>query len=224
MHTFQFLLLFRFWLTMNYLAGVIAVVLLSAPGRMGDLDMDFIRNMVPLIAKAMPIKLKVHFLAIPNNGKYQNLQDLMAKGVAPSLEVMPDDVEVHVEEDLTKILVGLGLTQASIPLSMGGDWKVEEHFKWCQDQEKEEREKYQWLLSKRTASAENKQSQEEKEEKRKLVHRLHSRRKRERQRQQMLDLENGAAKMKTEHKRLKTENERLDALLRQAQALVNEGS
>eukprot|EP00523_Entomoneis_sp_CCMP467_P005925 CAMPEP_0168733240 /NCGR_PEP_ID=MMETSP0724-20121128/8191_1 /TAXON_ID=265536 /ORGANISM="Amphiprora sp., Strain CCMP467" /LENGTH=883 /DNA_ID=CAMNT_0008780297 /DNA_START=40 /DNA_END=2691 /DNA_ORIENTATION=- len=165
----------------------------------------------------------------------------------------PEDSEasvtVHMETrpgEILETLRQMGLPDSGIPLCLGGHWKFEEFFRWCQQREGLERRQRRQEegsqqqqpsssssaappppassslhnSSKAAAAAKAPLTAEEKLHKKRLADVIHSRRKRERKRQELQNLQEESASRKVENEKLRVEHARLQGLVAEAQDYI----
>jgi len=217
--------------------GIQCFVLLITP-RFGDIDRPFVKRAMHLTSHVFATKTNLHFLSFlpqPKAGKGQLAESIMSAVMAMLIQCGLSDAQMHIERERGEILEKLGqigLEPEGIPLCLGGSWKFEEFFKWCQATETKEREENSGFLQSlplvtgsdtvdnEQIRSEVPQSAEEKLSKKRLADVIHSRRKRERKRQELINLQEDSKMRKEENKRLLAENSKLKDMLADAEAIV----
>lgn len=203
------------------------LVLLVTP-RTVPMDSDFVRGAIKLL-KVVPAKFKLHLLlCMPRTGATPLIQTIMATGLSfASTNV--DGLEVHNKAIGTPILTELesrlGLTAADFPSSIGGTWKYQTHWLWCQSKLAEEEHRTTLPVpakQHRKPQSESRPTDESKRERLKSLNVIHSRKKRERRKAELEELQTHCQTLSDEKKALETENARLQQLLVAALKAVEE--
>ena len=220
------------------LDGPLVFVMAVTP-RDHNVDWAFARQANRILSKIFPFRPKIHVIAIPMQ-KRDTLTASMVNAIHIFLQhFFQSDVHFHFEKQPNQILnelQSLGLARQGIPLFLGGEWRTEDWFSWCQERAKWEREVYKDHLLKEsvpeqgnpTADRKPAPKREEGEDttnaervaKRKRAHVLYSRRKRERRRIEFQHLQEEANQLTRENDVLQVERTKLEALLSQAEVVV----
>jgi len=121
--------------------GILIFILLIQP-RVQEFDPEFAMQAVALMDKSFAVKTHFHLLnCLPKSGKRPLIQSIIQRAVGTLVESFPD-YQLHTETsagDLTALLKRLGLQIYGIPTGLGGNWKYEQHTKWCRKQAVKER-------------------------------------------------------------------------------------
>ena len=215
-------------------------------------DWTLVHKIVYFLTRVFPVRIKaLHFLSIPNHKRPFLPLDVvnMVVQVFGRFIFLPH-VQTHIQTKPGQILqdlLDLGLHKKEIPLSYGGEWKIDEWYAWCRSQKEEHLEKYGSSFqlnhsvhereagvsvarsatnlhasSQESSSPASRQQQEvdERVAKRRMADLLHSRRKRERQRQEVTSLRQSSESLMKENQQLKSHQARLEHCLIQVQEIV----
>ena len=131
--------------------GIRTFILAVAP-RHESLDWTFVQRAVYCICSVFPVRMRaIHFLSIPNHKRPFRPVDVVnvAVQVFGRFISLPH-VQTHIQTQPGQILhelLELGLHKREIPLSFGGEWKIDDWYAWCQKRKEEHVEKYGSTLS-----------------------------------------------------------------------------
>ncbi|KAL7580641.1 hypothetical protein ACA910_002155 [Epithemia clementina (nom. ined.)] len=134
--------------------GAHCLFVVSTP-RSQTVDWEFLHRISYLMTRVFPVRIKVmHLIGIPQQKRPLAVGQVMttALGLLRQQYFVEDwmEVQVHVETKPKQILQELSsssqgggvLTPRGIPLSLGGEWKLEDFSLWCQERMMWERSKH----------------------------------------------------------------------------------
>ena len=143
--------------SLSQIDGAICLLVVMTPRttkQMGEMNEERFA-VASLMAQIFPIRPRVHLLAIPSQ-KRKVFTSQFANGVVQILQRhfsswlgQRGNLSLHVQTEPNEILndlIELGLTIKGIPLSLGGEWRFEDFFMWCQERMEWEHEHYKERL------------------------------------------------------------------------------
>eukprot|EP00522_Entomoneis_paludosa_P002888 CAMPEP_0172468642 /NCGR_PEP_ID=MMETSP1065-20121228/61743_1 /TAXON_ID=265537 /ORGANISM="Amphiprora paludosa, Strain CCMP125" /LENGTH=454 /DNA_ID=CAMNT_0013226071 /DNA_START=173 /DNA_END=1537 /DNA_ORIENTATION=- len=209
--------------------GILCFILLVVP-RVLDFDQEYIKTAYPLLVHAAPLKFKYRILChLPKIGKNYMVQKIISSYVQVMVGagMSFSDIEIHIEKEegaLMQQLIDLGLSPEGIPTSLGGTWAFTQALDWCRELASQELDAEEFerknvpnsRASRRSSKKSSTDAGATQKERRKAANIIYSRRKRERRQFEQKKLQDEHDQSMKENKRLKQEQQRLEALLRMA--------
>ena len=117
-----------------------------------NVDWDCMRRITGIAASVMPIRHVFHLLCVPQKRKQSDGAELVHSLVQTMGKIFQTRVYTHIETEADQILnklLAIGMTKKAVPLSFGGEWRVEDWFEWCQRRREREFQTYKHLLLKK---------------------------------------------------------------------------
>ncbi|KAL7580672.1 hypothetical protein ACA910_002184 [Epithemia clementina (nom. ined.)] len=137
---------------------VIALVVLSTP-RIRDMDWAVVRRVTYLGSHVFStISPCSHFLTICTERKRHIASTIVEAAINLCRHIYSSSLSINIHYQTTEgdeILQGLlsaGLTKKGIPLMVGGEWKIDDWYLWCQVQREWKKKAYESRLLKQSPS------------------------------------------------------------------------
>ncbi|KAL7580689.1 hypothetical protein ACA910_002198 [Epithemia clementina (nom. ined.)] len=137
----------------DYRSQLYGVLLCSVKVTPRDKNVDFecMQRITAIAATVMPIHHIFHLVCVPPKKKHADAAELVTALAQNLGQVFQSRVYVHFETEPGQILqelLAIGMSPKAIPLSFGGEWKIEDWFDWCRKRRELESQKYKDRLLK----------------------------------------------------------------------------